>query len=66
MDLTKNVPVLQEGGSTPATPTLLVISVVLLHTLYGLLNPLIPQRYVKKLYFIASNTFYINQMRVDH
>ena len=41
--LRKNLPVLQEGESTPAPSTLLVIRVVLLHTLYGLLNPLILQ-----------------------
>ena len=39
----KNVPMLQEGGFTPAPLTLLAIRVVLLHMLYGVLNPLIPQ-----------------------
>ena len=39
---------LQEGGSSPAPPTLLVIRVVLLHTLYSLLNPSIPQLYISK------------------
>ena len=34
-DLRKNVSILQEGGLTPVPPTLLVIRVVLLHTLYG-------------------------------
>ena len=37
---------LQEGGFTPASLTLLAIRVVLLHTLYWVLNPLIPQLYV--------------------
>ena len=41
-----NLFVLQEGGSSPAPPTLLVIRVVLLHTLYGVSNPLIPQLYI--------------------
>ena len=45
-DLRKNVPILQKGGFTPAPLTLLAIRVVLLHTLYGVLNPLIPQLYV--------------------
>ena len=45
-DLRKNVSVFQEGGSTPSPPTLLVIRVGLLHTLYGVSNPLIPQLYV--------------------
>ena len=45
-DLRKNVPLLQKGGFTPAQLTLLAIRVVLLHTLYGVLNPLIPQLYV--------------------
>ena len=34
------------GGFTPAPPALLVIRVVLLHKLYGVLNPFIPQLYV--------------------
>ena len=38
----KKKSVFQEGGSTPAPPTLLVIMVVLLHTLYELLNALSP------------------------
>ena len=45
-DLRKNVSILQKGGFTPAPLTLLAIRVVLLHTLYGVLNPLIPQLYV--------------------
>ena len=45
-DPRKNVLILQEGGFTPATLTLLVIRVVLLHTLYGVLNPLISQLYM--------------------
>ena len=46
LDLRKNVPILQEGGSTPVPPTLLVIRVVLLHNAYGVLNPLILQLYM--------------------
>ena len=42
-DLRKNVLILQKGGFTPAPLTLLAIRVVLLHTLYGVSNPLIPQ-----------------------
>ena len=38
--------ILQVGGFTPAPLTLLVIRVVLLHTLYGVLNSLIPQLYL--------------------
>ena len=45
-DLRKNVPILQKGGFTPAPLTLLAIRVVLLHTLYGVFNPLIPQLYM--------------------
>ena len=45
-DIRKNVSILQKGGFTPASLTLLAIRVVLLHTLYGVLNPLIPQLYV--------------------
>ena len=45
-DLRKNVPILQKGGFTPAPLTLLAIRVVLLHELYGVLNPLIPQLYI--------------------
>ena len=44
----KNVFILQEGGFTRALLTLLVIRVVLLLTFYGVLNPLIPQLYIKK------------------
>ena len=40
-DLRKNVPITQEGGFIPATSTLFVIRVVLLHMLYGVLNPLL-------------------------
>ena len=47
-DLRKNVSILQEGGLTPVSHTLLVIRVVLLHTLYSLLNPSIPQLYISK------------------
>ena len=42
----KNVPILQKGGFIPAPLTLLAIRVVLLHKLYGVLNPLIPQLYI--------------------
>ena len=42
----KNVPILQKGGFTPASLTLLAIRVVLLHTPYGVLNPLISQLYL--------------------
>ena len=57
-DLRKNVPILQEGGFTPAPSTLLVIRVVLLHTFYGVLNPLIPQLYVYHLtLFLDKITF---------
>ena len=45
-DLRKNLSYLQEGGFFPAPPTLIVIRVVLLHTLYEVLNPLIPQLYL--------------------
>ena len=38
--------IFQKGGSTHVPPTLLVIRVVLLHTLYGGLNPFFPQLYV--------------------
>ena len=38
--------IFQKGGSTHVPPTLLVIRVVLLHTLYGVSNPLIPQLYI--------------------
>ena len=44
----KNVPILQKGGFIPDPLTLLAIRVVLLQTLYGVLNPLIPQLYVCK------------------
>ena len=45
-DLIKNVLILQKGGFTTAPLTLLAIRVVLLHMLYGELNPLIPQLYL--------------------
>ena len=48
-DLRKNVPILQKGGFIPASLTLLAIRVVLLHTLYGVSNPLIPQLYIHSL-----------------
>ena len=41
--------IFQKGGSTHVPPTLLVIRVVLLHTLYGVSNPLIPQLYVDRI-----------------
>ena len=47
----KNVPILQKGGFIPVPLTLLAIRVVLLQTLYGVLNPLIPQLYVVSLAF---------------
>ena len=40
---TLDLSVLRDGGSTPVPPILFVIWIVLLHTLNGLLNPLIPQ-----------------------
>ena len=45
-DLRKKVPILQKGGFIPASLTLLAIRVVLLQTLYGVSNPLIPQLYM--------------------
>ena len=45
-DLRKNVLILLKGGFTPAPLTLLAIRVILLHTLYGVFNLLIPQLYV--------------------
>ena len=54
-DLRKNVSILQEGGFTPAPLTLLVIRVVLLLTLYGVLNPLILQLY------LGSETVLVDQ-----
>ena len=52
MNLWKNVPNLQKERFTPAPLTLLAIRVVLLHTLYGVLNPLIPQLYDFMLFVI--------------
>ena len=42
----KNVSIFLGGWSTPALVTLLVIRVLLLLTLFGVLNPLIPQLYL--------------------
>ena len=55
----KNVPILKEGGFTPGPLTLLVIRVVLLHMLYGVLNPLIPQLYIHMYVYLkwSCNTF---------
>ena len=41
-DLRKNVSVFQEGGSTPA-PLVIRVVLLLLHTIYGVLNPCFPQ-----------------------
>ena len=46
-DLRKNVPILQKRGFIPGPLTLLAIRVVLQHTLYGVLNPLIPQLHIE-------------------
>ena len=60
-DLRKNVPILQKWGFIPAPLTLLAIRVVLLHKLIGVLNPLIPQLYVKcKEISNKWNRFYLN------
>ena len=48
------------GGSTPDPPTLLVNRVVLLHMLYGVSNPLIPQLYL--LWFYDRST--IQKVRI--
>ena len=63
-DLRKNVPILQKGGFISASLTLLAIRVVLLLTLYGVLNPLIPQLYVflsrlDTQYFLCEMSFYV-------
>ena len=49
MDLRKNVFNFLRGGSTLVPPTLLVIRVALLHTLYGVLNPFFPQLYIQNI-----------------
>ena len=56
-DLRKNVPILQERGFTPAPWTLLVIRIVLLQSLYGVLNPLILQLYVLNYSVLIDETF---------
>ena len=54
----KNVFILIGGGSTPDPPTLLVIRVVLLRTLYGELNPFFSQLYILSGYQKLGFTFY--------
>ena len=65
-DLRKNVTIFQKGGSTHVPPTLLVIRVVLLHMLYGVLNPLIPQLYVCLYSLWSFHWIFQRELRPEH